>query len=196
MDSFERISDRSICLYKNILGHGLSIKSVQEIDMLLLQRSNRVTDDNMRALGKILPTKIPLQVCKKTESIDGTVTILSVEPDVWFLLCSKGKGEALATILEEKGGALTIKTAMMSDQYSCIDVTGICAPAVLAKGSSLDIRHEVFLDNDCARTLLARINIVLWRIDDGFRFIFDVSLETYIWRWLNEVSAEFCEQLA
>lgn len=176
---------------------GLTIRPVQDRGKIMLQRSNKVIDSEMEALGlkfsQTFGVALPLQVCRKSVSNDGAVSVLCINSNSWMILCDNDDDvRAITDWVEKMAQGMTIKATVMTDQNICLDIDGHRARMLLAKGCALDLLDENFFEDHVARTLLSQANIVIWRNNkDGFRILFDVCLSGYLWLWLEGAAAEF-----
>ncbi|NOZ66639.1 MAG: hypothetical protein GXP00_09135 [Alphaproteobacteria bacterium] len=192
------LSRRQPLYGRSIIHNGLQILPVPEVGKIMLQRSNRVHDDDMTDFGEAFAQafgpELPLQVNSTIVSKDGAITLLCTGPNTWMILCDDPDAMTIAGWIEATAGDRTITAAIMTDQYICLDIRGEHARALLAKGCALNLDAQVFTEGHCARTLLAQANMVLWPMGtEGFRIFFDVSFSEYLWYWLESVSEEYAE---
>ena len=119
-------------------------------------------------------------------------TIFSIIPNQWLHICQLNKvDEAIATY-KAKITNQNIVVSRMSDQYIVFKINGNDAQNLLAKGCELDLSSDNFKQNHCARTLLAHLNVVIWReADDGFKLLIDASYAEHLWLWLEGAGLEF-----
>ena len=80
-----------------------------------------------------------------------------------------------------------------SDAFTIIQVQGVCARNVLAKGVHLDLDHGVFGIGSSAVTSVSLIGVTFWKLDDRpiFEFAVPRSFATAFFGWLHEASLEF-----
>ncbi|HLJ22284.1 MAG TPA: hypothetical protein VKU84_18905, partial [Stellaceae bacterium] len=66
------------------------------------------------------------------------------------------------------------------------------ASAVLAQGTSVDLRPRVFGPGRCAQTALARVPVILQQIGGAprFRIFVRASFAPYVSEWLRSTIAE------
>lgn len=136
-------------------------------------------------LGVVLPTE------PNTVASAGEIDILWLGPDEWLVTAPAAQGE-----LTER-----LETALSGRHHSVIDVSqgrvgleleGAAANAVLAQGTSLDLRPRTLGPGRCAQTALARVPIVLQQIDatPRFRIFVRASFAPYVTEWLRSTIAE------
>ncbi len=83
--------------------------------------------------------------------------------------------------------------ADVTDGYAVFKLRGAQARELLAQGCSLDLHPRVFGPERCARTLLARVPILLHRDGAGWRLFADSAYRAYLRQWFAAVAATFPE---
>lgn len=137
------------------------------------------------ALGVCLPTE------PNTVAVSGEIDVLWLGPDEWLVTAPADKGD-LADRLD---------AALAGQHHSVIDVSqgrivleleGTEATAVLAQGTSLDLRPRAFGPGRCGQAALARVPVVLQQIDatPRFRIFVRASFASYVTEWLRSTIAE------
>jgi sarcosine oxidase, subunit gamma len=113
--------------------------------------------------------------------------VLWLGPDEWLLLAADTDGPAIAVVLND---ALSGKPASFVDighRQIALVVAGPRADALLNAGCPLDLDPAAFPVGMCTRTILAKAEIVLWRIaDDAFRIEIARSFAPYVVAFLAE----------
>ena len=81
--------------------------------------------------------------------------------------------------------------AIVGDGYVTLSLAGKRAADVLAKGMTLDLAPDRFPAGCCARSLLAKIPVLLHRPGDDLAYEITVarSYSDYAWRWLDDARA-------
>lgn len=160
--------------YKN-----LTIKPI-DTGVVMVQKSDIVAN-----------THLDMPVFGTMEEANG-ISILSVMPDVWMILSALDKvGETLA-MYQTKIGDDNIVLTDMSDQYLQLDLSGKHVRALLAKGCELDLSLDKFTKNSTARSLLAHLNVVIYRGNgDGITIVIDASYAEHLWLWLEGAAQEY-----
>jgi sarcosine oxidase subunit gamma len=80
----------------------------------------------------------------------------------------------------------------ISANRTVIEVSGRAARAVLDKGCPADLHPRAFADNTAITTSLARVPVLLWKIDaHTFRVMPRASLAQYVAAWLLDAALEF-----
>ena len=71
----------------------------------------------------------------------------------------------------------------------CLELSGAGAAEVLSRGCALDLHPSVFPPGQCAQTLVARAQVILYRTEDAFRLLVRPSLADYLRAWLRDAGA-------
>ena len=133
------------------------------------------------AFGVALPT-IPMRAV-----VDVSRAALWLGPDEWLLLARQEDGATLGVAL---AAALAGKAASLVDvshrQVGLI-VAGSHAAELLNAGCPLDLDATAFPVGMCTRTILAKVEIILWRTaEDTFRIEVTRSFGPYVVELLRE----------
>lgn len=133
---------------------------------------------------------LPQQACRAT--VAGDRAALWLGPDEWLLLTPEADSAALAGALEQAMAGKPHALADVSHRQVGIAVAGPHAAVVLNAGCPLDLDPGAFPPGMCTRTVLAKIEIVLWRTAPLlFHVEVSRSVAAYAWRFLAEASREF-----
>jgi sarcosine oxidase subunit gamma len=81
----------------------------------------------------------------------------------------------------------------VSANRTTVDLSGPDARAVLEKGCTLDLHPRAFTANRCARTTIARTQVILWQTSDEpvYHLMVRGSFARYLANWLVDASAEY-----
>lgn len=72
----------------------------------------------------------------------------------------------------------------------CLELSGEDAADVLARGCALDLHPSVFPPGNCAQTLLARAQVILYCADEHvFRLLIRPSYADYVREWFTDAMA-------
>ena len=172
----------------------MTVRPNYDFGYTMLQISDRVASDLVadisgtveKALGIALPN-----VGKWALNEDQTVTALCTKPNCWLFFSVHTAVPEVIANLERIVADISAVVTLMCDQYVCLDIGGVEARALLAKGCALDFADEVFAADQVASTLLARTDIMIWRIGPEYRCLLDVSYSDFLWAWLEEATLEF-----
>ena len=96
------------------------------------------------------------------EQLEGA---LAIGPDRWLVFIGRDEATALFDRLSD---ALAGKAAVIdqSSAYVTFRVSGISARAALARLCRLDLHPKAFARHQAARTLMAQVPVILYRMDD------------------------------
>jgi len=129
-------------------------------------------------------------VVPNTVTVTGSVSMLWLAPNEWLLVTRPDVQAELQTALWHAFGNLFAAVTDTSSGYTTIEMTGHEAPGLLARGCLLDLHPRVFAPGHCARTLLAKADVTIAKIDASpvFHVIVRRSLASYLWCWLDDAA--------
>ena len=131
---------------------------------------------------------LPLQPCRAVTG--GDRSALWLGPDEWLILAlpSDPVARALAPAMQGCPHALVD----VSHRQCGIELSGAAAADVLNAGCPLDFDDAAFPVGMCTRTVLAKSEIVLWRIaSDRLRLEVARSFLSYVCAFLLEVARDY-----
>ncbi|MEB3371214.1 sarcosine oxidase subunit gamma [Saccharopolyspora mangrovi] len=140
------------------------------------------------ALGAMLPNQAG-QVAR-TERL----LVAWLGPDEWLLIGPEGEADQLQTTLTQALGDEHGAVVDVSAHRTIIEVSGLRAPELLAKGCALDLHRRNFGPDRCAQTLLARAGVLLLcrEAEPPSYWIFvRASFARYLADWLRDAAAEY-----
>jgi sarcosine oxidase subunit gamma len=126
--------------------------------------------------------------------LQGTRATLWLGPDEYLLLdAAPGEPEtAIASALEGALAGAPHALVDISHRQFAFEIHGVHAQAILNGACPLDLDMSAFPIGMCTRTVLAKADIVLWRIaDDAFHVEAWRSFSGYVGALLAEIAAEF-----
>ena len=91
-------------------------------------------------------------------------------------------------LLDRLGRALAGKIGHVADATAGLAtfcLTGDSARDLLARACSIDVHQKAFPTDACARTLFARIPVLLRARKDGFQIVCQASFSTYVEQWFE-----------
>ena len=145
----------------------------------------------VEAAGRAFGSALPQEVCRAATAGQGRAA-LRLGPDEWLLLGQPDQGPTFATSLESAMQGHPHALVEVSQRQIGIGVSGPDAAATLNAGCPLDLDPAAFPVGMCTRTVLGKIEIVLWRTaHETFRLEVWRSFADYAWRFLDEASREF-----
>jgi sarcosine oxidase, subunit gamma len=117
-------------------------------------------------------------------------------PDEYLLLGTSGAGAdaetAAADAIQQAVGDLPHALVNISHRQFALEVSGPHAATILSGACPLDLDLGEFPVGMCTRTVLAKADIVLWRIrDDAFHLEVWRSFGGYVTGLLSEIAREF-----
>ena len=134
-----------------------------------------------KALGVALPTK------PKSSALKGSRTALWLGPDEWLVIDDGAKDP-----LDDCAGVNALHSAVgVSHRNVAVSVTGPGAAATINAGCPQDLSLEAFPVGACSRTILGKIEIVLYRgAEDTFRVECWRSFSDYAFAFLTEAAKD------
>ena len=104
--------------------------------------------------------------------------------------------ESLAASLQSAAADGRAQIVDVSANRTVVEVSGRAAREVLEKGCPTDLHPRAFADNTAITTSLARVPVLLWKIDaHTFRVLPRASLAQYVAAWLLDAALEFASPL-
>ena len=139
------------------------------------------------ALGKALGLDLPVK--PKTSVRKGSRSALWLGPDEWLVIDMDGKDPTA-----ELSGVDALHSAVdVSHRNAAILVSGAGAVATLNAGCPQNLSLAAFPVGACSRTILGKIEIVLWRTsDESFRVECWRSFSDYAFTFLNRAAKDCC----
>ncbi|MGD9844669.1 MAG: sarcosine oxidase subunit gamma [Variibacter sp.] len=112
-------------------------------------------------------------------------------PDEWMLVAPEADADALAQNLAAALNDLAHALTDISHRNAGLIVRGPMAADAINAGCPLDLDIRTFPVGACARTLLAKAEIVLWRIEaDAFRVETTRSFAPYVVALLQQAARD------
>jgi sarcosine oxidase subunit gamma len=171
----------------------VSSLSVGGVSMALLPNEARFV---FRARGAAVDTaghafgiELPRQAHRT--GVIGARTALWMGPDEWLLLGPESEKTSIRRQITEALTGAAHSLVDVSHRDAALALSGSNAAAALNAGCPLDLHPSVFAVGMCARTLLAKADIVLWRTGP---VLFHVqtwrSMINYVWRFLEHAGRD------
>jgi sarcosine oxidase subunit gamma len=153
--------------------------------------SVRVAPDSEGARGIDAALGAPLPRTVGETSGHGAHQVLWLGPDEW-LVVSQGDADTLVEALRAAAGETLAQVVDVSANRTVLELSGPGARAVLEKGCPADLHPRVFTDGTAISTTLARVPVLVWKLDaDGFRILPRSSFAEYAALWLLDAMQEF-----
>lgn len=165
--------------------HAFALPGISLLPAPFAERfSLRARPDAVDALGKAIGLELPREP-RSSASTDG-VAALWLGPDEWLLVGKAGTGLAgrLSGIENVLCSAVDI-----SHRNTAIIVEGSKAATVLNSGCPQDLSVEACPSGACARTILGKAEVILYRQGAGkFRVECWRSFSDYVWHYLVDAA--------
>jgi sarcosine oxidase subunit gamma len=141
-----------------------------------------------KACGVEVPTKP--NTYNYDEKTGHVISWLS--PDEWLLIAPRESVAKLEAALRKGFGDLHAAVTDNSHGYTAITINGKNARELLAKGTPVDVSVEHFTTGDCAQSLLAKTNVLMWaETDSQLGVVVRRSFADYLWQWLIHSAQDF-----
>ena len=149
--------------------------------------------DTARRIEGVLGAGLP-QKCGDVTG-EGADSVLWLGPDEW-LVVSQAEPASLTASLQSAAADGRAQVVDVSANRTVVEVSGRAAREVLEKGCPTDLHPRAFADHTAITTSLARVPVLLWKIDaHTFRVMPRASLTQYVAAWLLDASVEFASPL-
>ncbi|PZO73532.1 MAG: sarcosine oxidase subunit gamma [Mesorhizobium amorphae] len=166
---------RSILQTRGFDAPGVSITLAEPANRVSLRARAGDVDALNRALSIGLPAK------PKTSARENGLAALWLGPDEWLLI-----GEGRDPLSELRGTDALHSAVDVSHRNLGIVVSGPHAASAISGGCPQDLSPEVFGVGACSRTLLGKVEMVLWKTgEDAFRVECWRSFAPYVFSYLS-----------
>lgn len=148
--------------------------------------SLRVRDEAVEAMSSALGVTLPM--VPKTSVSTGSRHALWIGPDEWLVIDDRADADLVAAA----GSSGVLHSAVdISHRNTAILVSGEGAEATLSAGCPQDLRLDVFPAGACSRTLMGKIEVVIWRqAESEFRVECWRSFAGYAFDFLSEAARD------
>jgi sarcosine oxidase subunit gamma len=144
----------------------------------------------MSAVAGALSMDLPLQ--PNTVAGDEHLAVLWLGPDEWLVVGSPGRETELELSLVDALGEPGGSVVDVSANRTTLELRGPRARELLESGCSIDLHPRAFGPGDCAQTLVARANVILWQTapppEAVYRLLVRSSFATYMAAWLSDAA--------
>lgn len=158
---------------------------ILSVSVMLAENATRISlrarEDAVPALSKVLGLTLPTR--PKATASNGARSALWIGPDEWLIIDSADR-----SVLADLAKAKVLHSAVdISHRNVGILVSGKGADAVVNGGCPQDLSLKAFPVGAASRTVLGKIEIVLWRISENeFRVECWRSFSSYAYAFLQE----------
>ena len=141
------------------------------------------SEQAVKAASQTLGQPVPLA---SNSFASGEHRVYWLGPDEWLIETSADGASDLGNQLAEALAGFHAAINDVSGGHVALRVSGVDARTVLAKGCTLDLHPREFGTGQCARTGLAKANVLLGAADDAptYTIIVGRSFSDYLCRWL------------
>ena len=145
----------------------------------------------LRAVAGAADVSPPLAPCTSVSGL--LASMLWLGPDEWLLVSETQAAAELAGSLGRALAGLHAAVTDVSDGFIVYALRGSNASVVLAKGCPIDLHPRRFAPARCARSLLAKVPVLIHlRADEPvFELYVARSYADYAWTWLLTAAREF-----
>jgi sarcosine oxidase, subunit gamma len=147
----------------------------------------RAAEPARAAAERAFGAPVPKAACRA--GVQGERAALWLGPDEWLLIASADAAESLLGGLKSALSGVPCSLVDVSHRQVGLEVAGARAELLLAAGCPLDLHLSAFPVGMCTRTMLAKTEIVLWRLGtDAFRVEVWRSFAAYLSAFLAEAA--------
>ena len=138
-------------------------------------------------------TGLALPAAANTVSNGSMWQILWLGPNEWWITGPDGEADSLVEALRANFAGQHATACDVSESRAIIALKGPRAREVLMRGVSLDLHPRAFRVGQCAQTGVSRANALIHLVNDTPTYELYVlkSFSDYLWRWLEQVAADF-----
>ena len=163
---------------------------------LLLLRGDVASAGFRSAVSEVLgldPVIEPMTTARKRD-----VAMLWMGPDEWLLVTPDRRVGRIERTLRDALVGQRAALTEVSHGRAILTLSGPHARAVLAKGCPLDLHPGEFAPGRCARSRLARCQVLIHHVSAAPAFEIHVhrSFAQYAWTWLMDAGQEFGVRIA
>jgi sarcosine oxidase, subunit gamma len=173
-------------------GISLGLRPLGKIDL----RGSPAERAFMSGVGRVLDLLLPTEPTGSASK--GRVSALWLGPDQWLVTCPPDDTPFFISSLREALGDTHHALTDVSEGLVTFTLAGPSARDVLAKGCPLDLHSRAFTPGSCARSLLAKVDVLLHLHADepqGFDLHVARSFAQYLWTWLEDAGREYGLQI-
>lgn len=147
-------------------------------------------DDTGRAAVESVVGPLPVEPNTVTGGPDAAVLWLG--SDEWLVVGPEGHAAALETQLNTAANGARVSVVDVSANRTTLELSGPTARAILESGCSIDLDPRAFGPGQCAQTLLARANVILWQTAQDplpvYRLLVRPSFAAYVAAWIADAA--------
>ena len=143
--------------------------------------------ETRQVLGLDLPT------AANTASTNGDRAALWLSPDQWLILVPFATRAQTIDELKRALAGRHVSITDVSANRTILELSGSKAREVLAKGCGLDLHPRAFKAGQCAQTVVARSQAVIWQTDETptYRVLVRPSFAAYLTDFFIDAMKEY-----
>ena len=139
--------------------------------------------------GRTFCVELPRQALRINTTAERTAFWMG--PDEWILQLPESEKISIEGQLRQALAGLAHSLVDVSHRDATIELSGAKAATVLNAGCPLDLHSSVFTIGMCARTLLGKVQILLWRSGPQLLHVLvSRSFADYAWRYLQQAGRD------
>jgi sarcosine oxidase, subunit gamma len=139
--------------------------------------------------GLTFGVELPRQALRTNTT--GGRTASWMGPDEWLLQLPESETVLIEGQLTQALSGFAHSLVDVSHRDAAIESSGAKAAAALNAGCPLDLHPSIFAIGMCARTLLGKAQIMLWRTGpQQFHVLASRSFADYVWRYLEQAGGD------
>ena len=164
---------------------GFSMFPTPDLAQFVLRARGVAVDTAGRAFGVELPRQT-----LRTGAADARIA-LWMGPDEWLLLAPESEKDLIERQLAEALVGIAHSLVDVSHRHAALVLSGAKVAVALNAGCPLDLHPSVFAVGMCTRTLVAKAQIVLWRMGaQQFHLQASRSFAEYVWQFLEQAARD------
>ena len=113
------------------------------------------------AVSSVVCCSVPRLANTVSRQSAGPRSIMWLGPDEWLIIAAEGEGPTLCADLMTALTGRHISVIDVSANRIIVELSGLGARDIIAKGCTLDLHPRTFTTGQCAQTLLAHVPIIL-----------------------------------
>ncbi len=169
-------------------------KAVSGAEVVLSDRRGLAIAQVFAKKGKTaaVAKKLGISDQPRTATVHKDYTALPLSPGQWMLFANTGADGAFKRSLDKQIGKIGY-VSEQSHSRAVIRISGARALDVVTRECRLDLHPSVAQAGFCAQTNMAKIGVLMHKVDDAPTFdlvVFSGFADSF-WHWITQASAEF-----
>lgn len=163
--------------------NGVLLQPFDFFERVSLRAEEAAIDGIGKALDLPLPRNPRTSATRELSDL-GNLSVLWIGPDEWLVVAPDGT-DIEGKINSVKSGLYS--AVSVNHRNTSITVSGVNATLALNAGCPQDLSQEAFPVECCARTIIGKAEVILWRIgEDTFHVECWRSFSDYVWKYLAD----------